>query len=276
MLKLPGYNGMRLAADCMGDSARQPVVFWHGGGQTRHSWGEALPVLSKLGFFPVSMDLRGHGDSDWASDGDYHLTSFARDAATVASYFNEKPVFVGASLGGLASMLAAGKAFGGGVKALVLVDVVPRINVEGAGNIKAFMMAAPDGFASLEEAADSIAAYVPHRKKPKNTDGLKKNLRLRDNGRYYWHWDARLFDSGGGGLVAEALLVEAARDMDIPVLLVHGELSDIVDEEGIRHFRDLLPHAQYQRVTGAGHMIAGDSNQQFSAVIEEFLGQFRR
>lgn len=275
MLKLPGYNGMHLAMDTMGDSSAQPVVFWHGGGQTRHSWGEALPVLSAQGFFPVSVDLRGHGDSDWAADGDYQLDSMARDGVAVASYFSTPAIYVGASLGGLASLVAASPALGGNIKALVLVDVVPKINLEGAANIKSFMTASPDGFASLEEAADAIAAYVPHRKKPKNTDGLKKNLRLRENGRYYWHWDPNLFSGqrmqNGKNLLAEEQLLTATKSLDIPVLLVHGELSDIVDEAGIQHFRDLLPHAEYARVAGAGHMIAGDSNQQFTAVVQEFI-----
>ena len=50
---------------------------------------------------------------------------------------------------------------------------------------------APDGFATLEEVADAIADYQPHRPRPRHLDGLAKNVRLGDDGRYHWHWDPR-------------------------------------------------------------------------------------
>ena len=52
----------------------------------------------------------------------------------------------------------------------------------------------PNGFRSLEEVADAIASYQPHRRRPRVLEGLKKNVRLDENNRMRWHWDPAWLD----------------------------------------------------------------------------------
>ncbi|CAA0100017.1 alpha/beta fold hydrolase [Zhongshania aliphaticivorans] len=274
MIKLQINNGMKLAIDFAGNSNDQAVIFFHGGGQTRHAWGEALEVLAKAGYFAATVDLRGHGHSDWAEDGNYRLDAFADDIIKLCAMFDHKPILVGASLGGLSSLLAIGSADTDIARALVLVDIVPKVNTVGTDHIKDFMAANPDGFASLEEAADAIAAYTPQRKRRKDLSGLSKNLRLRDNGRYYWHWDPR-FLASSNQINPENTLEIATDNIRVPVLLVRGEKSDVVDDSGVADFLQRIPHAEYVQVSGAAHMIAGDSNQQFNQVVLEFLNKHK-
>src|SRR5690606_30783851 len=103
-----------------------------------------------------------------------------------------KPSAIGASLGGIASLLAVGEAERNGeslFSSLVLVDITPRVDPDGVARIHTFMRAhAKEGFGSVDEAADAVAAYLPHRPKPKSNEGLKKNLRLSPDGRWRWHW----------------------------------------------------------------------------------------
>ncbi len=56
------------------------------------------------------------------------------------------------------------------------------------------MTAFPDGFGSLEQAADSIATYLPQRRREpgKSPDSLRELLREGADGRWRWHWDPRL------------------------------------------------------------------------------------
>lgn len=186
--RFEAFGGISLTGDVAGDPADPPVLLLHGGGQTRHSWGTTQQDLAARGWYVVSLDLRGHGESDWDPSGDYLLDSFARDVAAVAAQF-DRPALVGASLGGSSSLAAT--AIGGPdlARALVLVDVSPYIETEGVQRIGDFMRSHVEtGFGSLDEVADAVAAYNPHRPRPKNLDGLKKNLRFRD-GRWYWHWD---------------------------------------------------------------------------------------
>jgi pimeloyl-ACP methyl ester carboxylesterase len=272
-LDLPGHAGLRLRADAWGREGAPPVLLLHGGGQTRHAWGGTARVLAEDGWGAIAVDLRGHGESDWAPDGDYDFESFAADVTAMAGALTTPPVLVGASLGGIASLLAVGLG-GAAARALVLVDIAPRFEPEGAERIIRFMTARPDGFASLEEAADAVASYLPHRERPRELAGLAKNLRRGEDGRLRWHWDPR-FVAPDRPRLADAGFPErldaAARALQIPTLLVRGRLSDLLSEEGARHFLDLVPHARYTDVSGAGHMVAGDRNDRFTRAVRDFL-----
>ncbi|MDZ7675601.1 MAG: alpha/beta hydrolase [Acidimicrobiales bacterium] len=275
-----GRDGNRLVADQAGDPADPPVVLLHGGGQTRHSWGTTLDALGGSGWCAYSVDLRGHRDSDWADDGDYSLEAFSGDVLAVARSLPEPPVLVGASLGGIASLAAMGEHRDVEVaRGLVLVDVAPRIEESGRERIGAFMSEhMHTGFGSLEEVADAVQAYNPHRPRPSDLSGLEKNLRRGEDGRWFWHWDPA-FISGRKGAPDETRtsvidpdrLQDAARAIEEPVLLVRGRMSDILSEEGVREFRELVPHARYADVAGAGHMVAGDRNDLFNDAIVTFL-----
>ena len=271
---LPGH-GLTLGATLYGDPGDPPIVLSHGGGQTRHAWGSAGDAFAARGRYAVSLDLRGHGDSDWAPDGDYSMTSFAADTTMVARSLDQQPVLVGASLGGLASLVAVGEGEEPVARALVLVDVTPTVEVEGALRIRDFMVGGMDGFATLEDAADAIAEYIPNRKRPKDLSGLRKNLRQRD-GRWFWHWDpdfigGRAGIDGQSGLVDHDRLAAAAARVTIPTLLVRGRMSDIVSEEGVRELRELVPHSEVVDVADAGHMVAGDRNDVFNEAVIEFV-----
>ncbi len=279
---VPASGGLDLVGDEVGPDDGSPVVLLHGGGQTRHAWGTTLATLGDRGWHALSLDQRGHGDSPWDPNGNYSIDAFGLDARAVAQSFDPPPVLVGASLGGLASLIAIGESDEPVARALVLVDVAPSIEREGVNRIGTFMTGNLDGFESLEEVADAIAAYNPHRPRPKNLDGLKKNLRQRADGRWVWHWDPR-FVSGNFGSPDEtrssvtrpSRLADAARNVRVPVLLVRGRMSDLLSEEGARDLLELVPHAELADVAGAGHMVAGDRNDAFNDAVVDFLERVR-
>ena len=278
-----GRDGLRLRADEFGDPEAPPVVLLHGGGQTRFAWGTTAPVLAERGWRVLRVDLRGHGESDWPDDGDYGPDAFAGDVTEIATALPEPPVLVGASLGGIASILAIGRSDTPIARGLVLVDVAPKIEQDGALRIGAFMSEHMEsGFGSLEEVADAVAAYNPHRPRPTDLSGLKKNVRQRADGRWVWHWDPRFMSGKPGSLdetrvslVHEENLSNAARHITVPTLLVRGRVSDLLSEEGARDLLELVPHAEYVDVEGAGHMVAGDKNDLFNDAIVGFLDRLR-
>jgi non-heme chloroperoxidase len=270
-IEFAGSGGIRLVADAVGDESAPPVLLLHGGGQTRHAWGATATRLAQAGFYAVTLDLRGHGESEWASDGDYEIASFAADILAVSSQLPAAPALVGASLGGIASMVC--EHVHPLATAVVLVDITPRMDPEGVQRIVGFMNAFPGGFATIDEAADAISEYLPHRPRPRDTSGLAKNLRLGEDGRYRWHWDPR-FLSGPPRSSHEHYperMNNAARSLTVPVLLVRGRMSEIVSEQGVREFLEMVPHAEYVDVEDASHMVAGDRNDAFCDGVIEFL-----
>ncbi|MGF1595861.1 MAG: alpha/beta fold hydrolase [Acidimicrobiales bacterium] len=268
-LMIEASGGLRVAADVYGE--RGPLVLLqHGGGQTRHAWKGAGAALAERGYRAVSLDARGHGDSDWDPDGDYSTEAMVADLAAVIEHFGDLPVLVGASMGGGISLTALGE---GAVeaRALVLVDTAPRVEAAGVAKIRDFMAQAPDGFATLDEVAEAIANYQPHRARPRNLDGLAKNVRLWPDGRYRWHWDPA-FMQRTRDLADRIPRQEAAADhLTVPTLLVRGGLSDVLSEEGARAFLDQVPHARYANVGDAAHMVAGDRNDIFVSAVLDFL-----
>lgn len=282
-----GADGNTLAADRFGESGPVALLL-HGGGQTRHAWRKTAARLAAAGWVVYALDQRGHGDSEWIADGRYEYTDFAADAAHVADALaarhGTRPVAVGASLGGVAALIAEGAAreqgregvFGG----LVLVDITPRVDPDGVSKVRGFMGEhAHAGFATVAEAADAVAAYLPHRPRPRSLDGLKKNLRLHPDGRWRWHWDPRFLDGpravGAHRGETEEALVQAARTIEVPALLVRGGSSELVNEAHAREFLELVPHAEYVDVSGARHMVAGDQNDDFAAAILGFLSRIK-
>ncbi len=270
-----GADGITLRADARGDPGAPAVLFLHGGGQTRHAWGGTAEALARDGRCAISLDLRGHGESDWATgDAPYRLERFAADLRAVVAQLEAPPALVGASLGGLASLLAIGEAEAELASAAVLVDIAPRIEPKGAQRITSFMVGRPDGYESLEEVADAIADYTRHRSRPRDLESLKKNLRVGANGRYHWHWDPRFMGADGPAeIVDRRRLFASARRLAIPTLLVRGRESDILSDEGVREFLEHLPNAQYIDVGGAGHMVAGDRNDAFTEAVRAFLAR---
>jgi pimeloyl-ACP methyl ester carboxylesterase len=195
---------------------------------------------------------------------------------TLAAQFDREPVLIGASLGGIASLIAEGEAERSIATALVLVDITPRVDKAGVARIREFMASHIDtGFATLEEAADAITAYLPHRPRPKSLAGLAKNLRRGDDGRYRWHYDPAFVHHQGArdDDEREQRLSTAARRLSVPVLLVRGGASELVSEAIAREFIALVPKARYVDVQGAGHMVAGDVNDHFTQSVVQFLGE---
>lgn len=266
-----GEGGVRIAGDSWGDPNGSLVLLQHGGGQTRHAWKGAGEQLGAAGYYAIAFDARGHGDSGWAPDGDYGQDVMVKDLVqVVAALGNRRAVLVGASMGGGTSLVAAGEDHIAAT-ALVLVDVAPRMEPEGVGKIQAFMHQRPEGFNSLDEVADAIASYQPHRKRPKNLAGLAKNVRLGENGKYHWHWDPRFRPTRHDMAKRRDRLEVCAGKLRLPTLLVRGALSDVLSEAGAEEFRKLCPHTEYVNVTSAGHMVAGDRNDIFGNAVIEFL-----
>ena len=275
-VKFRGVEDLVLVADewnrgAQAAAGNPTVLLLHGGGQNRFSWKNTGQILADEGFHVVALDSRGHGDSDRSPGGIYTVDALCADTLAVLEQIGRPVILIGASMGGLTGILAADRAGPDRVTRLVLVDVVPRFEKNGSARIRDFMFSGLHGFGSLEEAADAVAAYLPHRTRPRSPEGLKKNLRLRD-GRWYWHWDPAFMTKPGDDPELRTEKFEhAAADLKIPVLLIRGKLSDVVSPEGVRHFLATVPNAEFVELSEAGHTAAGDDNDAFSDVVVTFV-----
>lgn len=268
-----GNGAPRIAFDTWGTPGAPWVLLLHGAGQTRHAWKVTGEKLAQAGWQVAAFDARGHGDSDWAVDGNYSYEAMAADLRSLAQSLSaERPAVVGASLGGGTALVALAQGWID-ASALVLVDVAPHIEQSGVQRVRKFMDQAPAGFDSLKSVADAIASYQPQRTRPRQLDGIAKNVRIGKDGRYRWHWDPAYRASHLDLQRRRDLLSNCARLITAPTLLVRGMLSDLLSEEGVRDFKQLCPHSEYVSVSDAAHMVAGDRNDIFARSVIEFLAR---
>jgi pimeloyl-ACP methyl ester carboxylesterase len=265
-------GGVELAGEVLHPQGRPCVLFAHGFGQTRHAWSATAGSLAAAGCRCASFDARGHGESGRPRDG-YHMQQFFDDLRLVAGAQPEKPVLVGASMGGLLGLAVAGESDEPPFSALVLVDITPRWETSGVDRILQFMRAWPDGFADHDEAARAVADYLPHRSRRKSADRLAPLLRRGTDGRLRWHWDPAMLEPiAEEGERHQPRLIKAARRVSLPTLLLSGGRSDVVSDATIDEFLALVPHARHRELPRATHMVAGDTNDTFTRAIAEFIG----
>lgn len=263
-------DGLRLEADVAGPGDAPTVVLLHGGGQTRHSWSGAMTALTARGYRVINYDARGHGYSGWSPTGAYSLDDRVDDLRAVLGDTKTPFALVGASLGGATAIRAM--ALGLKPAAVVLVDIVPEPEPQGVERIVDFMRSGVNGFACLDDAVDAVAAYNPERPRPADPSGLMRNLRRRENGRLYWHWDPRILADGDlHRVIVQRSAEDVAADRPPPILLVRGLHSDVVSDRGVAACRRLFPALDVVDVAEAGHMVAGDRNDAFNAGVIAFL-----
>jgi pimeloyl-ACP methyl ester carboxylesterase len=265
-----GDGGISLVADEFGDPMDSPVIMLHGGGQSRSAWRSAASALSAYGYHAITVDMRGHGESDWSPDGDYAFDRYAADLAAMISQLGQPAILLGASHGGLSAIVTA-STYPSCVRALALADVTPWLDEDHADGMRASLRTAAKGFATVEDAAAMVNSLrgTPPRS---NNAGLRAHMREGEDGRLYWHWDPRFIEDrfvrhGGEG----GRLVAAARDLPMPVLLMYGEFSNVVNLGQITAFQAALPSLRVVEIAGVGHMVTGDDNSAFLPPLIGFL-----
>jgi pimeloyl-ACP methyl ester carboxylesterase len=278
---LRGAQGIRLAADVYGPADGPPALLLHGFGQTRQSWGRAAAELGVQGWRAHAVDARGHGDSDRSAVAAYSYADSSADVLALCAVMTAPPLVIGASMGGVAAMVAQGTSDTQLYRGLVLVDITPDIDMGGARRILSFMAANPNGYADLDEAVEAITAYRgPGRGKP-SASGLSRVLKQGADGRWRWHWDPRMLAARVDWLAdpkvaaehqatMRAEMIKGVDKLAVPTLLVRGGSSDVVTREAAAALLRKLPHAKFVDVADASHMVAGDRNDAFSTAVLEF------
>jgi non-heme chloroperoxidase len=244
------------------------AVLGPGGGQARGSWTRTARRLAADGFGALTLDLRGHGDSDRSPGGDYRPATFAADVRAICAAVEGPVVIVGASMSGLAGLLAVGE-HPGCAAGLVLVDIAIDTRPEGVDRVRGFLSGSRSGFGSLEEFALAVAGYTA--REPAPAERMRRHARRGADGRWYWHWDPAFMADHHDFGTDRPRLVAAARTLTVPVLLVRGLESDVVSEVEVAAMRHLVPQLQVLDVAGAGHMLTGDDNDVFGGGLARFL-----
>ncbi len=247
-----------------------PLLCLHGITQTAHSWDEVAPELAHERRV-LCLDQRGHGDSDWAPDGDYTRQTQAGDVDAITDVLGiQRFLLAGMSMGGINAITFAAR-HSEKVAALVIVDVSPEIQVRGVENIRNFIQAS-DELDSFEEFVARAHQFNPRRSLENIRSRLSHNLKQLPNGKWTWKYDKAL-RSPERGFHASALLNlwDDVRLVRCPTLIIKGGESDILSGESAAKLQAAIPGSRLAEIPGAGHSVMGDNPAAFVAAVREFL-----
>ena len=252
-----------------GTAGKPPFVFLHGGAQTAHSWDDFAPVV-RNDYHVYALDQRGHGDSDWAADGDYHRTTHCKDIAAFVSSLDIGPhLLVGLSMGGINSITYTAR-YPERVRALIIVDVGPEIETKGRENIQDFVSGV-DELDTFEAFVERAHKFNPRRSLDNLRQRLSHNLKQQPNGKWTWKFDqTRRRDGAQAGLNPEELWQDV-RKIQCPTLIIRGGESDILSPQAAERLHAVIPNSRLSVVTGTGHSVMGDNPDGFAQAVQEFL-----
>ncbi len=229
----------------------------------------------------MAPDLRGHGDSGWATGSSYSLADHVYDLTGLVKSENfENVTIIGHSMGGMVSLTYAG-AFPKAVSRLVVLDGVtnfPARRVKSAdvriadwvGDLDKFAQRKIHRYASVADGAERILHRNPRLTREQalhlSTHGLKPNA----DGTYSWKFDPYLRARAPYRLSLEDHVGLWSR-IQCPTLLVSASESFLPDPEAaavLKHFK----HAELAKIAGAGHWLQHDKPDEVRERIERFLG----
>ena len=263
-------NGLQIHYLEWGDQSAPPIVCLHGITQTAHSWDEVAAALAG-NFHVFAIDQRGHGDSSWATDGDYRRQSQSEDIQKLIHQLDLAPtIVIGMSMGGINAITLIAR-YPPLVSSLVIVDVSPEVQSKGVENIRRFIQA-PDELDRFEDFVERAHQFNPRRSLDNIRSRLEHNLKQLPSGKWTWKYDTAL-RSGKRSFQAGALngLWEDVQSIDCPTLILRGGESDILSESGAQKLQQTIPNSRLETIPGAGHSVMGDNPTDFVRAVESFL-----
>jgi pimeloyl-ACP methyl ester carboxylesterase len=262
-------RGLRFHYLDWGTTGKPPFVCLHGGAQTAHSWDDFAPVM-RGDYHVYALDQRGHGDSDWAADGDYGRQTQCEDVAAFVSALGLSPfILAGLSMGGINAITYTAR-YPENVRALIIVDVGPEIEARGRENIQNFISQI-DELDSFEAFVERAHRFNPRRSLENLRQRLSHNLKQLPNGKWTWKFDQKRLGTGVRSGIGPEGLWDDVRKIRCPTLIVRGGESDILAPEAAERMRAAIPNCRIAVVPGAGHSVMGDNPAGFAAAVREFL-----
>ena len=248
------------------------MLLLHGFAQTCHSWDFVALGFSD-NYRVIVLDQRGHGDSDWASDGDYSPETQQKDISGVVNELGlENFVLMGLSMGGRNSFTYAANN-SGKVKALVVVDAAPQNMQQGTQNIRSFVQQ-DDELDSVDAFVERVLQYNPRRDPQQVRGSIMHNIKELPSGKWTWKYDKALRSPGrrmGSDPETEKRLWGYLETLQCPTLLVRGGGSDIVAMDTADRMHQAIPNSRLATIDGAGHLVMGDSPSGFQSAVTDFL-----
>ena len=244
---------IEIAYETFGDEGDPALILLHGLGSSMLVWHEDLcEGFADRGFFVLRMDHRDSGLSTVLPEGTrYTLDDMARDAIAVLDAAGcERAVVCGYSLGG---MVAQAMAAAFPARVAGLASISSQTGEAGVGDATPEALAAltaPPAATPEQQIETDLAGYRIW-SSPQWRNEAAERAYLQRSYRRAWHPGAsqRQYKAAArSGSRAEAL-----RSLDVPALVIHGSVDNLIGPDAGRRTAELVPGAEYLEIEGMGH-----------------------
>ncbi len=230
-----GFGGVELVADIYGRPDHPTILMLPGATQTRSVWRETALALAEAGRCVICVDLRGHGDSERPSDGNYSLDAFVSDIIAVLAQLPSRPVIIGSTFGGWLALTAISEADSPIATGLVLTNPFRDI-----------------------------------RELPANALQKEVDLEVERN-RQSDAFDPRIYEGGFDVRALHNRMRQGAAQLRVPTLIVRGAEDDLSTSESASELVELFFNAEYAEIEDGGHYVAFEKSEEFNAELLAFL-----
>jgi flavin reductase (DIM6/NTAB) family NADH-FMN oxidoreductase RutF/pimeloyl-ACP methyl ester carboxylesterase len=269
-LHFSGFGGISLAADAFGSLDAPVVLLIPSAGQSRAYWHGSAAALASAGRYAICVDLRGHGDSGRADEGGYRFAAHVGDLRAILAALPSRAFVVAAGMGAIIAIAAAGEAAPELMCGLALVDATIWFDRGISERLQTALARRGGAFENPAAIIEAIAALHPGEPPPVATQRLLASFAQGEDGKFHWRGDPRAF-AAAGLLDEEARLNVAATKISVPVTLIRGSLNETISGETMRRLQALIPGAEIAEIEGAGHYAATDREDEFNAILLDFL-----
>ena len=267
--KTVGVNGMKLHYLDWGNENAPDMFLLHGFSGHAHAWDFFASSMCDR-YHIVALDQRGHGDSDWSSDGYNHSAYVADVESFVDRVGLRKFLLIGHSMGGMNAIAYAGR-HTVEVDKLVIVDIGPDVAEAGIRRIKTASRDPKEEFDSPEDAITLARSQNPRANPEMLAHRTVHAIKPLAGGKWTWKYDKKLRQPGALASVGASDLWDVLPRITCPTLIVRGELSDILSRETAEKMQRVVPNARLVEVAGAGHTVPLDNPEGFEEAVMEFL-----
>ena len=251
----------------------ETVIAWHGLARTGRDMDDIAAHLAQR-YRVICPDTLGRGLSQWspAPESEYCLAFYVKLAESLVNQLGiERLHWLGTSMGGAIGLLAAATALRGRVRRLVLNDSGPQVADAAIARIRSYA-GSPAAFATVSELEQYFrGVYKPY---GAMSDAQWRRLtetstRRLPDGRVTPHYDPAMVMQFTHH-EADYLLWKEWDTLDIPVLCLRGESSDLLLRDTAEQMRNRGPRAVVVEVAGCGHAPTLNTPEQF-ALVERFF-----
>ena len=254
-------------------SHKLPVLCLHGLTRNSADFEIVAPRIATLGRRVIAIDVRGRGKSDNDPDpGRYRPDVYVGDVVRVLDTLNvPRAVFLGTSMGGIMTMIAAAAA-PTRLASAILNDIGPEVDPKGVARIASYV-GKSGPFADWDDAIASVratqGAAFPHGDDAFWRTIVQRVVRERDDGRIEYAYDPAISQAfrNAGDAPPPSLIPFFEALAKLPVLVVRGETSDILSRDGLDAMRRVKPDLVVAEVPGIGHAPTLEEPEAWDAIV---------